>query len=43
MVSYLDDDSEDENPPPPSHLPLNESIEHEPALVPPLPIWFRST
>jgi hypothetical protein len=43
LVSSLDDDSEDENPPPPAHLPLYESFEPEPAPVPPLPRWVRST
>jgi hypothetical protein len=43
LVSYSNDDSEDENPPPPSHLPPDESIEPEPTPTPPLPIWVRST
>ena len=33
MVSSLDDDSEDENPPPPAHLPPDESFEPEPTPV----------
>jgi hypothetical protein len=36
---YLDDDSEDENPSTPAHLPPDESIQHEPTLVPPLLRW----
>ena len=43
LVSYLDDDSEDENPPLPSDLPRDESFELEQAPVPPLPRWVRST
>jgi hypothetical protein len=43
VYSYLDDDSEDENPPPPTHLPLDESIEHEPAPIPPFFNWVHST
>jgi hypothetical protein len=43
LVSSSEDDSEDENPPPLAHLPPNESIEHEPALAPPLPRWVHST
>jgi hypothetical protein len=43
LVSSLDDDSEDENPPPPVDLPLDESFEPKQAPVPPLPIWVRST
>jgi hypothetical protein len=43
LVSSSDDDSEDENPHMPSYLPLNESIEYEPAPAPPLPIWVYST
>jgi hypothetical protein len=30
LVSSSDDDIEDENPPSPTHLPPDESIEHEP-------------
>jgi hypothetical protein len=29
LVSSLDDDNEDENPPLPTHLPPDDSIEHE--------------
>jgi hypothetical protein len=43
MVSSSNDDIEDENPPPPTHLPPYESFELEPALVPPLPRWVYST
>jgi hypothetical protein len=43
VSSSSDVDSEDENPPLPGHLPLDQSIEHEPALAPPLPIWVCST
>jgi transposase InsO family protein len=43
LVSSSDDDSEDENPPPPAHPPPDESFEPEPAPVPPLPRWVRST
>jgi hypothetical protein len=43
LVSYSDDDSEDENPPPSAHLPPDESFEPEPTPVPPLPRWVRST
>jgi hypothetical protein len=43
LISSSNDDSEYENPPPPAHLPLHESIEHEHALVPWLPRWVRST
>jgi hypothetical protein len=43
MVSSSDDDSEDENPPLPSHPPPNESFEPEPTPVPPLPRWLCST
>jgi hypothetical protein len=43
LVSSLDDDSEDENPPLPSHLPPDESIEPEPTPTPPLPRWVCST
>jgi hypothetical protein len=35
--------SEDENPPPPAHLPPDDSIEHEPAPTPLLPRWVCST
>jgi hypothetical protein len=45
LVSSSDDDSEDENPPLPAHLPLDESFEPEqtPNLSPPLPRWVCST
>jgi hypothetical protein len=43
VLSYLGDDSEDENPPPLTHLPPNESIEHEPAPTPSLHRWVYST
>jgi hypothetical protein len=43
LVSSSDDDSEDENPPLPSHLPPDESFEPELAPTPPLPRWVRST
>jgi hypothetical protein len=43
LVSSSNDESEDENPPLPSHLPPYESFEPEPAPVPPLLIWFHST
>ena len=43
LVSSSDDGSEDKNPPPPAHPPPDESFEPEPALVPPLPRWVRST
>jgi hypothetical protein len=43
LVSSLDDDNEDENPPLLAHLPLDESIELEPTPTPPLPRWVRST
>jgi hypothetical protein len=43
LVSSLDDDSEDENPPPPTHLPLDRSFEPEPTPSTPLPRWVHST
>jgi hypothetical protein len=43
LVSYSYDDSEDENPPPPAHLPPDESFEPEPIPAPPLPRWVCST
>jgi hypothetical protein len=43
LVSSSYDDSEDENPPPPAHLPPDESFEPEPTPPPPLPRWVRST
>jgi hypothetical protein len=42
MVSSSYDDSEDDNPHPPSHLPPNECFEHEPTPAPPLPRWVHS-
>jgi hypothetical protein len=39
LVYFLDDDNKDENPPPQAHLPLDESIEHEPTPVPLLHRW----
>jgi hypothetical protein len=43
VSSSLDDDSEDENPSLPTHLPPYESIEPGPTPTPPLPRWVRST
>jgi hypothetical protein len=43
LVSYSNDDSEDENPPPPADLPPYESFEPEQAPVPPLLRWVCST
>jgi hypothetical protein len=43
LVSSLDDDNEGENPPPPAHLPPNESFEPEPTPTPSLPRWVHST
>jgi len=43
LVSYSDDESEDENPPLPAHLPPYESFELEPTLYPQLPRWICST
>jgi hypothetical protein len=43
VSSSSDDVSEDENPPLPSHLPPNESIEHEPTPSSPLLKWVHST
>jgi hypothetical protein len=43
LVSSSDDYSEDENPPPSSHLPPDESFEPEPTPSPQLPRWVRST
>jgi hypothetical protein len=43
VSSSLYDDIDDENPPPPTHLPLDDPIEHELALETPLLIWVRST
>jgi hypothetical protein len=42
LVSYSDDDNEDENPPLPTHLPPDESFELEPASAPPLLRWVHS-
>jgi hypothetical protein len=42
VYSSLDDDNKDENPPPPTHLPRDDSIEHEPAPTPSLPRCFLS-
>jgi hypothetical protein len=42
-ISSSNDDSEDENPPFPTHLPPYQSIEQEPAPKPPLPRWICST
>jgi hypothetical protein len=43
LGSSSDDDSEDENPPLPTHLPPNESFEPKLAPTPHIPIWVRST
>jgi hypothetical protein len=43
VSSSSHDDNEDENPLPPAHLLLDESIEHEPKPTPSLLIWVRST
>jgi hypothetical protein len=43
MVSSSYDDSEDENPLLPTHLPLDESFEPESTPTPPLPRWVHST
>jgi hypothetical protein len=43
LVSYSDDDSEDENPPSPVELPPDDSFEPEQAPVPSLPRWVCST
>jgi hypothetical protein len=43
MVSSSGDDSEEENPPLPTHLPPYESFEPEPTPAPPLPRWVCST
>jgi hypothetical protein len=44
LVSYYtDDESEGENPPPPTQIPADEPIAHEPAPTPPLPRWVYST
>jgi hypothetical protein len=43
MVSFSDDDNEDENTPLPTHLPPYESFETTPTPSPPLSIWVCST
>jgi hypothetical protein len=43
LVSSSDDESEDENTPPPTHLPLDESFESKPTPTPLIPIWVRLT
>jgi hypothetical protein len=43
LVSSSNDDSKDENPPPSTHLPLDESFELEPTPTPSLPRWVCST
>jgi hypothetical protein len=43
VYSSSDGNSEDENPPPPVHLPPYKSIELEPAPTPSLPRWVCST
>jgi transposase InsO family protein len=43
LFYYLDDDSEDENPPLSTYPPPNESFEPEPTPAPSLPRWFHST
>jgi hypothetical protein len=43
VSSSSNDESEDENTPTPTHLPPNESIEHEHAPVPLLSRWVHST
>jgi hypothetical protein len=42
VSSSSNDDSEDENPPLPAHLPLDESIEPKPTPTPSLPRWVCS-
>jgi hypothetical protein len=39
VSSSLDDYSKDENPSPSTHLPPDDSIEHEPKPTLPLPRW----
>jgi hypothetical protein len=39
IVSFLDDDGEDENPPIPTHIPIDDSIEHGPTQIPFPPKW----
>jgi hypothetical protein len=43
LVSFSYDDSEDENTPLLSHLPLVGSIEHEPPPALTLPKWVHTT
>jgi hypothetical protein len=43
VSSSSNDDSEDENPPLLDHLPLDESIEFEPAPTTLIPRWVHST
>jgi hypothetical protein len=43
VSSSLDDDNKYENTTTPSHLPPDESIEHEPTPTPQISRWFRST
>jgi len=43
LASSSNDDSEDENPPLPTHLPLVGSIEHEPTPTPQLPRCVHTT
>jgi hypothetical protein len=43
LVSSSDDDSEDENPPLPAHLPPDKSFEPKPTPAPSLPRWVCST
>jgi hypothetical protein len=43
LVSSSYDNSEDENPPLPTHLPSYDSFELEPTLSPQLPRWVHST
>jgi hypothetical protein len=42
LVSSLDDDNEDENPPLPDHLPPVESFVPKPTPTPLLPRWVHS-
>jgi hypothetical protein len=43
LVSSSDGDNKDVNPPPPTHLPPDESFEPKPTPAPSLPRWVRST
>jgi hypothetical protein len=43
LDSSSDDESEDENTPPPADIPLDESFDPEKAPIPSLPRWVRST